>query len=114
MGFVKTLLYTIVHRLFSQDFSQLLDPTVTVQCLLDCLTAISKSTEKNCDQSVVATCEKNIYCSASLTPLCVSKQNNKCKKCHFEPEVGEPPTGIVVTAPEITVTRSVFCWCSCD
>ena len=26
--FVKTLLYTIVHRLFSQDFSQLLDPTV--------------------------------------------------------------------------------------
>ena len=40
----------------------------TVQCLLDGLTAISKSTEKNCDQSV-ATCE-NIYCSASLTPLC--------------------------------------------
>ena len=66
--FVKTLLYTIVHRLFSQDFSQLLDPTVhTVQCLLDGLTAISKSTEKNCDQSV-ATCE-NIYCSASLDSI---------------------------------------------
>lgn len=31
-----------------------------------------------------------------------------------EPEVGEPPTGILVTAPEITVTRSVFCWCNCD
>ena len=28
-----------------------------------------------------------------------------------EPEVGETPTGIVVTAPEITVTRSVFCNC---
>ena len=43
----------------------------TVQCLLlDGLTAsISKSTEKNCDQSV-ATCENNIYCSASLlTPI---------------------------------------------
>ena len=28
-----------------------------------------------------------------------------------EPEVGEPPTGMVVTAPEITVT---FCWCNYD